>query len=146
LAASRRIAVFCCFVSSNLKFCLPTPCSLLSACHITSPLWSTSRLCQCAFCLLPPAAYRPDIAIKASTIRAFDDSITRMSFGWPDGARQLLVLTYVGFAAVSSFLSSGLSCVCLCLWDKYELRSGQACRGCYAQTQSQCGLQDVVSL
>lgn len=28
--------------------------------------------------------YRPDIAIKASTIRAFDDSITRVSFGWPD--------------------------------------------------------------
>lgn len=38
-AASRRIAVFCCSVSSN--FCLPWPCSLRPLCHIT-PLHRTS--------------------------------------------------------------------------------------------------------
>jgi hypothetical protein len=31
------------------------------------------------------AAYRADLALAAKTIRDFDDAITRVAFGWPDG-------------------------------------------------------------
>jgi len=32
-----------------------------------------------------PAAYKPEVAIQAKTIREFDDAITRVAFGWPSG-------------------------------------------------------------
>lgn len=32
-----------------------------------------------------PAAYKPEVAIQAKTIREFDDAITRIAFGWPSG-------------------------------------------------------------
>lgn len=34
--------------------------------------------------LRKPADFDTDLAIKAKTIREFDDSITRIAFGWPD--------------------------------------------------------------
>jgi hypothetical protein len=40
-------------------------------------------LSHCPACL--PAAYRADLALGAKTIRDFDDAITRVAFGWPDG-------------------------------------------------------------
>lgn len=53
---------------------------------------ATSRLAPCPLLTLAPwslhvpfAAYQPDVAIRAKTIREFDDAITRIAFGWPNG-------------------------------------------------------------
>ncbi len=45
---------------------------------------------------LCPAAYKGDVAIQAKSIREFDDAITRVSFGWPDGE------TFLGAAGAGS--------------------------------------------
>lgn len=66
-AAEQRAAADC----SNLPVCcaLPGPHSTT---HPAPTLHTPAG-----------AAYRPDIAYNVSTIRAFDDAITRVSFGWP---------------------------------------------------------------
>lgn len=58
-------------------------------------------------CPPPPpaaAAYRADLALTAKSIREFDNAITRISFGWPDGERWALGL---GSAVHSSRLVGG---------------------------------------